>query len=74
MESETALVRSQSRVELHTVAPVDLNVALIIFPCDPELDDSFWDCGDLKGFPVFRVLLEKAGMLEGRGKLFENVS
>ena len=69
VESETALVRTQGRVELHTVPAVDLELALVIFPDDTELDDSFGDCGDLKRLFVFWVLFEERGMLKGRGKL-----
>ena len=59
VESETALIGTQCRVELHTVSPVDLELALVIFPDNAKLDDSFGDCSDLKRLFVFWVLLEE---------------
>src|SRR5690606_492774 len=38
MEAEAALVGSQSRVELHAEAAVDLNLAGVVDPRDPEDD------------------------------------
>ena len=47
MESEAALVWAKGRVELDTVAAVDLRLAFVIFPDDTELDDSLGDGDDL---------------------------
>ena len=41
MEAQTALIRTDSRVELYTVALVDLNVSVVIYPAHAELDESF---------------------------------
>lgn len=46
VESQTTLVRSQHRVELHTVAPVDLEVVVVVLPHDAELDDTLGDGSD----------------------------
>lgn len=59
VESETTLVGTQRRVELHTVSAVDLELALVIFPDHAELNDSFGDGGDLKRLLIFWVLLEQ---------------
>lgn len=69
MEPETALVRAQGRVELHTVTSVDLEVAVVIFPDDSELDDALGDGGHAQGGPVLRVLLEEGAVLEGADQL-----
>jgi hypothetical protein len=70
VESETTLVWTESRVELDTVTTVDLWLVLVIFPDDAELDDSFWDGDDLQGGLVFRLLLKKGGVFEGRDQLW----
>lgn len=59
MESESAFVWTQGRVELYTVAAVDLNLILVVFPDDAELNDSLRDGSDLKGGFKLGVLLEK---------------
>lgn len=69
VKSKTALVGTKSRVELHTVAPVDLDLALVVFPDHAELDDSLGDRADLERGLVLRVLLEKRGVLESRNQL-----
>jgi hypothetical protein len=74
METETSLVGTESRVELNTVSTVYLDLVLVIFPDDTELDDAFWDGGDLESFLVFGVLLEEGGVLEGGGQLWWDVS
>lgn len=68
MEAETALVGAECGVELNAVAPVDLDLLLVIFPGDTELDDSLGDGGNLQGFPVLGLLLKEGGVLEGRGQ------
>ncbi len=70
MEAKTTLVRSQGRIKLYTVSSIDLNLILIVFPDDTELDDTLRDGGDLERGAVFGVLLEQGGILEGRGKLY----
>jgi len=70
VESETALVWTESGVELDAVTAVDLWLVLVIFPDDTELDDSLWDGDDLQGGSVFGILLEKGGVFEGRDQLW----
>jgi hypothetical protein len=69
MKSETTLVWTESRVELHTVSSVDLSLELVVLPDNSELDDSLRDGDHLEGRSVFGLLLKKAGVFEGRGKL-----
>ena len=69
MESETSLVGTQSGVELDTISSVDLHLPLVILPNHSELDHSFRDGSDLEGGLVFRILLEKRGVFEGRNEL-----
>lgn len=63
MEAETTLVRTESRVELHTVALVDLALALVVLPDDAELDDALGDGDNLESLLVLGVLLEERGRL-----------
>lgn len=70
MEAETALVGTEGRVELHTVALLDLALALVVLPDDAELDDALGDGDDLEGFLVLWVLLEERGGLEGGDELW----
>lgn len=70
MEAETTFVGSECGIELDSIATVHLDLALVIFPDDSELDDAFWDGGDLERFLVLRVLVEEGGVFECRGKLF----
>jgi hypothetical protein len=74
VQAETTLVRTESRVELHTVALVDLALARVILPDDAELDDTLGDGDDLESLPVLRVLLEKSGRLKGGDELYGMVS
>jgi len=53
---------------------VDLDLALVIFPCDSELDDALWDGSDLESLAVLWVLLEQGRVLEGGGQLCGSVS
>lgn len=55
---------------MNSVSAVDLDLVLVIFPDDTELDDAFWDGGDLESFLVFWVLLEEGRVLEGGGQLW----
>ena len=70
METETALVGTESRVELHTVALVDLALALVVLPDNAELDDALGDGDDLESLLVFGVLGEEGGGLEGGDELY----
>lgn len=69
MEAETTLVRAQCRVELHTVSTVDVNVTIVIFPGDTELDDTLRNGNDGQAFPQFGLQMEEFGLLEGRDEL-----
>lgn len=69
VESKTALVWAEGRVELHTVSPVDAELALVVLPGDAELDNSLGNGGDLQSGAVFGVLLEEAAVFEGAGQL-----
>lgn len=64
MESEPSLIRTESRIKLHSISAVDLHLSLVVFPRDTKLDDTFWDSGNLKGFLILWVLLEERGVLE----------
>lgn len=69
VESKTALVRAESRVELHTVSSVDAELAFVVLPGDAELNNSLGNGGDLQSSAVFGVLFEEAAVLEGAGQL-----
>lgn len=69
VETETTLVGAKSRVELHTVATVDLGLVVVILPDDTELDDTLGDGDDGKSLAVVGVLFEEGGVLKGRDKL-----
>ena len=71
VETETALVGTESRVELHPVTLVDLALALVVLPDNAELDDALGDGGNLEGLLVLGVLLEEGGGLEGGDELCE---
>lgn len=58
MEAQTAFVWPQSGVELDTVAAIDLQLVLVIFPDDSELDHPLRDGGNLEGGLIFWILLE----------------
>lgn len=70
METETALVRPQGRVELNTIAAVDLDVPGVILPHDAELDDPLGDGHHLEGDPVLGVLGEQGAVLERAYELY----
>lgn len=55
---------------MHTVSAIDLDLSLVVFPGDSELDDSLGNGGDFESDLVFWVLLEEGGILERRGKLW----
>lgn len=69
MQTQAALVGAQGRVELHSVATVDLDIALVVLPEHAELDDTLGDGGDLQGLAVLRVLLEQGAVLQSGGEL-----
>jgi hypothetical protein len=71
VEAETALVWTEGRVELHTVALVDLALALVVLPDDAELDDALGNGDDLESLPVLGVLLEDGGAFQGGDELYE---
>jgi hypothetical protein len=62
VQPQTALVRTEGRVELNTVTTVDLDVTLVVLPGDAELDDTLGDLKDLERATVGRVLLEELGV------------
>ena len=49
---------------MDSISAVDLYLSLVVFPSDTELNDTFWDGGNLKGFLVLGVLLEERGIFE----------
>lgn len=59
MKAESSFVWSQSRVELHPVAPIDLHFSLIILPDHTELYYAFRNRGNLQSLLVFWIFLEK---------------
>ena len=65
VETKTTLVRAKGGVELNTVALVDLNLALIVFPNDTELNNALGDSDNSESLTVLRVLLEKSGVFQG---------
>ncbi len=69
VKAETAFVWTQSRVELNSIAPIDLDQSFVIFPNHTKLNHSFGDGGNLEGDSVFRVLFKEGGILEGGGEL-----
>ena len=60
VEAQTALVGADRGVELHTVAAVDLNLALVVNPGHAELDGALRldDALQYTGLLVLRVLLD----------------
>lgn len=69
MESKTTLVRTEGRVILDTVTAVDLEVALVVFPDNAELDNTLGDGDDLEGGAELGVLREELGVFEGAHEL-----
>ena len=64
METESSFVRSQSRVKLHSVAPIDLHFSFVVLPDHTELYYAFRNRGNLQSLLVFRIFLEERGVLE----------
>lgn len=69
MEPKSTLVRAQGRVELHSVASVHAQLAVVVLPGDAELHDTLGDGHDLEGGAVLGVLLEEGAVFEGAGQL-----
>jgi hypothetical protein len=69
VQAETALVWAEGRVELDSVAAVDLNLVLVVFPDNSELDDALRDGDDLEGGLVFGVLFKEGAVFEGGDQL-----
>jgi hypothetical protein len=65
VQAETALVWAKGRVELDSVAAVDLDLVLVVLPNHAELDDALGDGDNLEGGLVFGVLLEEGAVFEG---------
>lgn len=70
VKSKAAFVWAQSGVELNTIATIDLDLVLVVFPDHTKLDDSLRNGSNLKGSLVFGVLLEEGGVLEGGDELW----
>jgi hypothetical protein len=69
MESESTLVRTQGRVELHSVASVHTQLATVVLPSDTELQDTLGNGDDLESGAVLGVFLEEGAVFEGAGQL-----
>lgn len=65
VQAETTLVWTQSRVELNTVSAVHLELSLVIFPDNTELDNALRDRDNLQGSLIFGLLLEEGAVFEG---------
>jgi hypothetical protein len=59
METETSLVGTKSRVELDSIAAVDLHLPFVIFPDDSELDDTLGNGDDGQCLFVLGILREQ---------------
>ena len=69
VQTQTTLVRAKGRVELHAVAAVDLDIAVVVLPDNTELDDTLRDRDDLESGAILGVLLEQGAVLEAQGEL-----
>ena len=61
VQPETTLVGAKGRVELDTVARVDMGFALVVLPDDAELDDALGDLDDVERGLVLGVSLKERG-------------
>lgn len=59
VESQTTLVWTKSRVELHAEAIVHLNLSLVVLPRHSELNDSLRNGGDLQSGLVLGMLVKE---------------
>ena len=73
MKAKAALVWTQGRVKLDSVAPIDLHFTFIIFPGHAELDETFWNGGDGEGSTIFGFLLEEGGVFERGGQFVQGL-
>jgi len=71
VQSETTLVRTESRVELNSETPVDGDRSVIPLPSDSEVDDSLRNLNDIECSSVLGVLDEER--LKGRGDLVDRL-
>jgi hypothetical protein len=69
MEAKSTLVRSQGRVELHAVAAVHLEFAIVVLPQNAELNDTLRNGADLESGAVLGMLLEELARFESAGEL-----
>lgn len=69
METETALVWSESGVELNTVSTVDLELAIVVLPGNTELNNTLGDGDDGESGLELGGDSEELGAGEGRLKL-----
>ena len=71
VQSETTLVGTESRVELHSETPVDGDRSVIPLPSNSEVDDSLRNLNDIECSSVLGVLDEER--LKGRGDLVDRL-
>ena len=69
MEPQATLVGTESRVELNTVTPVDVELSLVVLPDNTELDDTLRNGNNGKALLKLGVNLEELGGLESGDKL-----
>lgn len=59
VEAQATFVGAKGRVELYTVALLNLALALVILPDNAELDDALGHGHDFKSLLILWILLEK---------------
>jgi hypothetical protein len=64
MKSQSSLVRAKGRVELHTIPTINLELALVVFPDDTELNDALGNGDNLESCLVLWVLFKKGAFFE----------
>jgi hypothetical protein len=69
VQTQSTFVWTESRVELHAVALVDVALALVILPDHTELDDALGNGDNFEGLFVLGILLEDGRAFEGGGEL-----
>lgn len=69
METETALVGPEGRVELDTISTVDLELAPVVLPSNTELNHALGDGNDGESSFELGGDLEQLGAREGRLEL-----
>lgn len=70
VEPQTTFVGAKGRVVLDTEAIVGLDLEVVVFPDDAELDDPLRDGRDLESPAVLWIFLEKGGIFESRGQFW----